>query len=335
MRVALPLALTLSLAGAPQAVAQPGTSAFEAAVVRARQARELGHLEEALAALEEAHRLSDSPAVLFNIAVVLRDLGRYAEGRDRARAVLARLTPEHPNHGRVQAEVDALTSRASRAWVRVAGGDEREVEPGPQRVEAHKGAALMLRTVEARVGHRVDVPWSTEGLGAIDVANVAAPRLDLDGVLIDLDRTEEIHLEPGVYAARVGDKPETHVTVAAGRRVRLSLPEPTVEGLGARPWIVMGVGVVATVVGAVLLADAEERRDEVHSAVALADGDPVDGLSRARALEIEADADTRSTVGAIALGLGVAAVAGGGLWFSMGGGDLVEGELTVGALWRW
>ncbi len=241
---------------------------------------------DALARLEQARALREVPAIVYNMAVALRGLGRYVEAAESLRRFLAltqgRLDPQR------QADAERLSSETQAAIayvtvrVAVAGAtvtiDERvltpeqldravPVNPGAHVFRAY-GDGLTRHEVERRVGNgeRTEVQLSpTRSLV------MAALRVEpsVPGAEVWVDRQQagvgqiDVNLAPGRHEIQVraaGYRSfESSVMLVPGQRERFHVDLTRSGSLLTRWWFWTAVGVAAAGVTAGLVIGLSGR----------------------------------------------------------------------------
>jgi len=309
--------------------------AYLALLAEAREARAAGDLERALERLERAYTLSAAVSVLNNIAVVLEDLGRYAEALAVAERVAADASLPPERRPQVEAQLAALRPRAAQGHVLVAAdagvvvhldgtplapAAEHAVDPGAHMIDARwpDGSAAWL-PIELPAGRRttVDLAAAVRGqaLGALDLRAVRAASVTVDERAwprTGPDAVDRLWLPPGPHGVAPPGGRVTTIVITRGEVLALQ-DAPRDDGPGLGPILTGALGLVATGIGVGLWLDADDQRAVLRRDMA-AGGEPISGLSRASALEREADADRTQTIGAAALTGGGLALGGALVW---------------------
>jgi tetratricopeptide (TPR) repeat protein len=175
----------------PPAVANSTTAGAREHYHRGTVAFNLGHYEEAAGEYEEAYRLKDDPALLYNIAQARRLAGNSREALRSYRTFL-RLVPGAPNRAEVEGRIAELqkvieletkrqalqTDGASPPKSETPASEAKVVAPtaAEPKAVAPKGMAVSASAVPPE--RRRAAPWYRDavvlGLGAVGVAAIGA-----------------------------------------------------------------------------------------------------------------------------------------------------------------
>lgn len=335
------LAVALPAASARGSSApDPATAAQVTELVQAAQeARTRGELDAAYGLLERAHALYPDPNLRYNMAVVRRDQGRYAEAYalferiddDGARAQLDLLKPKLVNASIVvELEPGAALSIDG---VPAADPDrERTVAPGAHVLEVRgadgREVALVVASFEVGRLTRLELglksPAPEEGWIALDGLPGGVEVLAIDGYPLGLGegerRVRRVRVAAGERRVEPRGGPELPartVRVEPGRTASLTLSvaaEPGEAPSQLGPALTTGAGVALVVAAVVMLVSAEGDRSDVEVAL---ETRPVSGMTMSEAVTKQDRANALSAAGVAVGAAGGATVAGGLLWWGL------------------
>lgn len=254
-------------------------------IQRAETARRAGHFEEALESASRAAQIRQTPSLRLLLAQAHGELGHVLEALEQARACVR------------EAEADA--SLRNRELVRSGCQEVAErMEPRVGRLTVR-----MAPTLPAGVAVRV-------GDGELNAALLGVPVPTMPGsVTVRAEAAgyrpyeETLQIRPGESGELVVNMEREPVVAIASPPPRASGAAEARRGPGAGPWVVLGVGVAASVTGGVMLGLAESERQTRDRATAQGPAEAADASFR-----------TYAYIGDVLLGLGVAGVVGGVLW---------------------
>ena len=332
-------------------------ASFNALIRKAVKARKKGDLERASEFLRQAIALNSMPELLNNLGMVYAELGRYSDAVDMYQKVvehpeakddLKRLDKERitllepkltrgwivleTKHKSLQVFID----RAVQDWKR---GAELEAPPGRcvLQVTSDDGSRTQLGFLDLPAGRRTTVNLDLQhrprrmGRALWNPEEIPAKYIRVDDYTLAGDVTilSGIHLQPGAYSIRFGQRDKKSITQAmdsrAGEAFDLSVSvraapmgadpiEDSIapQGLPVLPMAAVGMGIALSGVGGALLYGAQTDRDRVSDAEG-ADG--VMTIPMAEAVELQSSANDKASTGAILVGLGVAATITGLAWW--------------------
>lgn len=246
--------------GSPAAPADPDDQRARELYYRGDRLYAEGDYEGAVVTFEEAYRLSERPALLFNLANALERLGRHEEALHR----LAEYEPYAPGYQRevLQKRLTALAERVEAKRKREAA----EAPPPPVATPAQVAVAAEPPAVAGPTRERVEVDSGVPVLGysllGVGVAAVGV------GV---------------VFALAAGaDRDDAESRCAEGPKgtLCLSTAAESVDGEAENALvadIAVGAGIVALVAGTLLVLDLDFDDDESDVEVSVHAGPVGDG----------------------------------------------------------
>ncbi len=272
-------------------------------VAQAEQARESGDHARALDLSSHAAQIRMTPSLALMIAQEHEQLGHIVDALDYARRCVSDASRDGSLHNRQRITrncrelVTSLSSQVARVTIRLAAREDATVRVGPQTIPpAAWGVPVPVDPGEVSV-------TATSPDGRRFARTVRTTR----GGVVEVD---VVLAMPA--ASNVGEAPPVVAMVPATESSAVVAPTPLLPGrragVGAGPWIVVGVGAASLIAAGVLWS--------MHIS-AVADRDAACDRIGCLPAALDSDATARDfTVGTnIALGLGAAAIAGGLTWF--------------------
>ena len=238
-----------------------------------------GRWADAVGELEAARAIHATPAVLYNLGVGLRGVGRFREAIDSFRAFLDALGPDGPaqRQAEVRALIDELSASLGRLRITTRpeaaaivldgerlpqGTREIMIDPGSHRVRAEaRGYTPSDRDLEMERAGRATVDFV---LAAIPTLGTLVVESATSGALVALDGSERgptpfrMDLEPGTHQLAVtapGHRTmERAVEISIGDLMQVQADLAPEESWVESPvlWIVLGVVVAGAVAGTTL-----------------------------------------------------------------------------------
>ncbi len=219
--------------------------------------------DAALNWLKRAERLRPRARYVYNRALVLEKLGRYADARTQLARVGA--MPDATDDDRRLADTRAtqLAPRLDAAELVVPDGHRVQVAkavlgPGTHRLD---GAAALVcapttelrcRHLALELGRRHDWPVADRAVtGIVDVTAWMPAEVTVDGTIV-LFKGGRLRLDAGTHEIGVDDGRQTVTLTPDSVHVVERPPPPPVPS--SWPWVVGGTGLATTAAGGVLLA---------------------------------------------------------------------------------
>ncbi len=326
-------------------------SEVEALARQALEAWEAERYEESLELLRRANSISPLPVLRNNLGRALEQLGRYEEAAAAYRSVVdddaapatlrsldrERLRALEPKLGRAWLQIDdlAVLRHVHVDGVAVSGTRlvhgvlEFGVDPGARTIEwLLDGRDVVIRFLDLGVGTTRIAARELSDARVI-LPNPLTPPIVVASYEVQTSknhRTSALRVAPGRYAVRIGSDALDLELAPSQTAVwhellprpppppnLVAAPTPPPKRSSALPWVGLGVGATAGVIGGILLGAASADRSAVTDA--LVTTAVVEDVTYARAVQLEGRANDRETAGAVLIASGGAVVIGSLVWW--------------------